>query len=168
MDFAARWSHALGDWDLGLSHFYGTSREPRLLPRSVPSGELTLIPRYDIIHQTGLDLQATKGDWLWKLEVIRRSGQADTFVAMTGGFEYTFIGIFDTLMDLGVLTEYLYDDRADRSTVPFQDDVLTGMRLSVNDEQSTTALFGVIIDRDDRAWSVNLGGQPAFRQPLDC
>ena len=162
VDFAARWSHALGDWDLGLSHFYGTSREPRLLPRSVPSGELTLIPRYDIIHQTGLDLQATKGDWLWKLEVIRRSGQADTFVAMTGGFEYTFIGIFDTLMDLGVLTEYLYDDRADRSTVPFQDDVLTGMRLSVNDEQSTTALFGVIIDRDDRAWSVNLEASRRF------
>ena len=162
VDFAVRWSHAIGDWDLGLSHFYGTSRAPRLLPHVVPTGELVLIPYYDIINQTGLDVQATKGDWLWKLEVIRRSGQADTFVAMTGGFEYTFIGIFDTLMDLGVLTEYLYDDRGERGAVPFQDDILTGMRLSVNDAQSTTALFGVMIDRDDRAWSMNLEASRRF------
>ena len=25
---AVRWSHALGDWDIGIAHFFGTSREP--------------------------------------------------------------------------------------------------------------------------------------------
>ena len=28
VDFAARYSHTVGDWDFGLAHFYGTSREP--------------------------------------------------------------------------------------------------------------------------------------------
>jgi len=156
IDFAVRWSHAVGDWDLGLSHFYGTSRDPRLLPHVLPTGEFVLVPRYDIIHQTGLDVQATKGDWLWKLEVIQRSGQDDSFVAVIGGFEYTHVGIFGTQMDLGYLVEYLFDDRKDRTRVAFQNDVLAGFRLSVNDEPSTAILMGVMVDRDDRSWAFNL------------
>ena len=34
-DFAARWSHSLGSIDLGVAGFYGTSREPYLLPADV-------------------------------------------------------------------------------------------------------------------------------------
>ncbi|MFQ5572080.1 MAG: hypothetical protein ACE5G0_20580, partial [Rhodothermales bacterium] len=41
-DLAARWSHVLGDWDIGLAHFWGTSREPGLLPDV--SGRPALIP----------------------------------------------------------------------------------------------------------------------------
>ena len=103
-----------------------------------------------------MDLQATKGDWLWKLEVIQRSGQEDSFVALTGGFEYTRVGIFDTQMDLGFLLEYLFDDRKDRTRIPFQNDVLGGFRLSLNDEQSTAILMGAMVDRDDQSWSFNL------------
>jgi len=29
VDWAVRWAHYFGDWDVGLSHFSGTSREPR-------------------------------------------------------------------------------------------------------------------------------------------
>ena len=28
IDWAVRWFHTIGDWDIGVSHFYGTSREP--------------------------------------------------------------------------------------------------------------------------------------------
>lgn len=32
VDFAMRWSHYLGAFDVGLSHFVGTDREPRFIP----------------------------------------------------------------------------------------------------------------------------------------
>ncbi|MGB5339328.1 MAG: hypothetical protein WBO06_09565, partial [Gammaproteobacteria bacterium] len=91
IDFAIRWSHYIGDWDFGLAHFSGTSREPRLLPGLTAGGEAVLIPLYETIDQTSLDLQATLGDWLWKLEWLTRSGQGDRYSAAVGGFEYTWV-----------------------------------------------------------------------------
>ena len=54
-DLALRWSHSLGDYDLGLAWFHGTSREPRLLPRLGPGGEASLIPLYEVIDHFSLD-----------------------------------------------------------------------------------------------------------------
>ena len=49
-------SYILGEWDIGLSHFYGTGREPTLIPKLNSSGQLRLIPYYQVIHQTGVDI----------------------------------------------------------------------------------------------------------------
>ena len=35
VDWAIRWSHTLGDFDIGAAHFYGTSREPGLVHRGI-------------------------------------------------------------------------------------------------------------------------------------
>jgi len=141
IDLALRWSQTFDDWDVGLSHFYGTSREPRL----IFNGQ-NFTPYYDLIHQTGLDVQATLDEWLWKLEVIHRSGQGETFNALTGGFEYTFVGVFESAADFGVIAEYLYDDRNDSAMVIFDNDLFIGGRLALNDAQSSELLFGVISD----------------------
>lgn len=151
LDWALRWSQHLGVWDIGLSHFYGTAREPRLVPGFSAAGQPVLIPHYDLIHQTGLDVQATVGSWLWKLEVIRRESDLDTFGAATVGLEYTFNGIFASAVDLGVVLEYLYDNRGARATSAFQDDVMFGLRFAWNDAQSTEALLATIVDRDSDA-----------------
>ena len=148
IDFAIRWTHTIGPWDIGLSHFYGTSRDPRLLPQVDASGRVELIPFYDIINQTGLDLQYTGEEWLWKLEAISRSGQGEHFVAATGGFEYTFVGVFESAADLGIIAEYAYDDRGDDAPTPFEDDLVVGTRLALNDVQSTELLAGVVFDLD--------------------
>ncbi len=55
-DVAVRWTHTLGVWDIGLAHFSGTSREPRLRPGRDDAGRAVLAPHYDVIHQTSLDL----------------------------------------------------------------------------------------------------------------
>ena len=149
IDYAARWTHALGDWDVGLSYFNGTSRDPLFIPGLDNQNQTVLIPVYTLIEQWGLDVQATLGEWLWKAEAIRRSGQGKTYTASTAGFEYTFVGIADSSMDLGVIAEVLYDDRGDDAFTNFADDLLFGARLTFNDEQSTDFLFGVIIDSDD-------------------
>jgi hypothetical protein len=72
----------------------------------------------------------------------------DYFTEWSGGFEYTFVGVFHTGADLGLLSEYLYDDRdVDVSTV-FEDDLFIATRLTFNDVQSTELLLGVIFDTD--------------------
>jgi hypothetical protein len=173
VDFAVRWSHTIGDWDIGLAHFTGTSREPRFvfLPKNI--NPVTLLPNatnqlYEQIHQTSIDLQATIGSWLWKLEAFTRSGQGDRFTAAAGGFEYTFVGVRDTVIDVGVISEYLYDgrdDEFDRSTVKlkepfsasiFDEDLVLGLRFTFNDVQSTELLASTIIDTQGDGVSYNI------------
>ena len=158
VDFAVRWSHAIGDWDIGASHFRGTGREPEFSESVGGDGESVWIPRYVLINQTGLDLQATKGAWLWKLEAISRGGQGDRFKALTGGFEYTFANMRTSGRDFGVLFEYLWDSRGASATTAFEDDLFLAARLSLNDVQSTEFLGGVVFDRESGASFVNVEG----------
>ncbi len=146
IDFAVRWSHVIGDWDIAVSHFSGMTREP-LLRAVVNAGEAVLAPRYDVIDQTGFELQSTRDAWLWKLEVISRSGQGERFTAAAGGFEYTFFTVFDSNTDIGVLAEYLYDDRNEGDTI-FENDLFVGMRVALNDVGSSELLGGFIQDLD--------------------
>lgn len=153
---AIRWTRSIGDWDLGLAHFHGTSRAPRFTVGLNGDGRLVLVPNYDIIDQTSLDVQATIEDWLWKLEAIYRSGQGKGYAAATGGFEYTYVGIADTDSDLGVLMELMYDDRDDGATSPFNHDVFVGLRWLANDAQSTELLSGVMVDWENGGRFFNL------------
>lgn len=165
VDLAVRWSHSLGDWDIGLSHFYGTNREPLLLLNSTASA---LVPFYETMHQTGLDAQYTSDAWLWKLETIRRETNSDTFSALTGGVEYTFYSVFDSDIDVGLLAEYLFDDRDNASVTAFEDDVLIGTRLTWNDEQSSELLFGLIQDlsSQDIGWNIEASRRVGNRWKL--
>ena len=73
LDLAARWSHYLGDVDVGLHLFHGTARAPIL----VPDGNFEkLRPFYYQSSQLGLDLQYTRDAWLWKFEGLVRPGLA--------------------------------------------------------------------------------------------
>ncbi len=170
VDWALRWSHTLGDWDIGLSWFDGTSREPRFIPTIKPDGESVLVPFYDQIQQAGLDIQATKEGWLWKLEAINRRGMGETYNALTGGFEYTVVGIASTQADLGLISEYLYDDRDEQALSLFQNDLMLGTRLTLNDEQSTEFLLGLITDLDDsseRSWFIEASRRLGDRWKLN-
>ncbi|MCE2510030.1 MAG: hypothetical protein J4G10_03495 [Alphaproteobacteria bacterium] len=153
VDVALRWSRTIGDWDIGLSHFHGTSREPRLIPTLRPTGEVVLVPHYDQIDQSGLDLQWTMEAWLWKLETMTRSGHGKRFVASVAGVEYTLYQLFETVYDLGLLAEYQYDgrDKANAPFTPADGDLFLGMRLALNDVQSTEALAGASFDRTSEA-----------------
>ncbi|MGX2041770.1 hypothetical protein ACWJKU_16810 [Methylocaldum sp. MU1018] len=159
-DFAVRWSHTLGEWDIGIAQFWGTGREPTFdLSLDDPYAP-RLIPRYDIINQTSVDLQFTHDAWLWKLEALTRGGQGRRFAAVTAGVEYTFSNAFDSGVDLGLLTEYSYDGRDRNPTVapptPFDNDVFFGLRLGFNDEQDTQLLAGSVQDLGTGAKFVNL------------
>ncbi|MBF0444588.1 MAG: hypothetical protein HQL68_03300 [Magnetococcales bacterium] len=164
IDWAVRWFKSLGDWDLGISHFSGTSRIPTFSIGTDSDGNSVLIPYYALMEQTGLDLQATKGAWLWKLEAITQRSQGDRHQALTGGFEYTFVGIMGSDADLGLISEYLYDDRGESAPTPMESDIMIGMRLALNDEASTDFLIGTSIDVNQQNFAVSLEGSRRVKE----
>ena len=153
VDWAARWSHYFGPLDIGVAHFQGTSREPRFFP-GLRGGTPVLIPHYDQIDQTSVDVQLTLGAWLWKLEALNRSGQDETFQAFVGGVEYTFFNVRSRGWDIGVLCEYHYDSRRENALTAFEDDLFIGGRFAANDTQDTQFVGGIVQDLNTRGNSL--------------
>ncbi len=151
-DFAIRYSQAAGPLDLGVAYFRGTGREPSFVPGVDDSGRAVLRPFYPQIDQASLDAQVTLGPWLLKMEAYYRWGQPDllgtveSYFASATGFEYTFFDVYESGIDIGVLAEYLFDDRGRRALTPFENDVFVGLRLAFNDVDDTTILAGLIQD----------------------
>ena len=161
-DAAARYSGSFGPLELGLTAFDGTSREP--YPRLAISddGVPILAPHYVQIRQFGLDAQLIAGSWLFKLESIHRRGalnilgRDEDFAAFVFGTEYSFYSVFGTAIDVGVLTEWNYDDRRNRSTNRFQNDLFFGTRIGFNDVQNAELIGGVLTDMDHSSHFVYL------------
>jgi hypothetical protein len=163
VDFALRWTRAVNSWDIGLSGFYGNGREPRLVPQLSAPGSLFLVQHYDVISQLGADIQYTQESWLWKLEMIGRTGQGDDFGAVVGGFEYTLYSVHDTGTDIGILAEYLYDARDDAAPpTTLDDDVFVGARFTLNNPDDTNILVGAYIDVNNREAITILEAQRRF------
>jgi hypothetical protein len=153
-DLALRYSHFVGNIDIGLSVFSGTSREPRLLVNADGSA---LLPFYDQIKQFGVDLQYTGDAWLWKLETIARETQNDSFTAAVGGFEYTYYQVADSSADVGLLLELQYDGRNHSEPLTLADnDVFAGIRLALNDTQNSALLAGVGYDLETSETYLNI------------
>lgn len=152
-DFALRYSHNFGPFDIGISVFDGTSREPAFIPRLEPDG-LILVPHYEKIRQFGLDAQITLDTWIFKLEAIRRSGaknlslKEDDYAAFVVGTEYTFYSIFDSPADFSLVGEWNYDERGEDATTIFDDDLFFAIRYALNDIQDTTFFLSLMQDRE--------------------
>ena len=137
IDFAIRWNHYYDDLELAISHFSGNTREPLLIPAQ-DGNSIKLLPKYDLIDQTGLEALYIIEGWALKLETITRSGQGDRFTALTTGFEYTQTGVFETVLDLGWIIELNHDDREEHSPHAI------GTRFSFNDIDDSQLLLGVL------------------------
>lgn len=138
IDFAMRWANYFDNLEIAVSHFSGTSREPRFLPS--PKKLNQIAPHYEVIDQSGIEMQYFLGSLALKGEIISRSGQGDRFSAATYGFEYTQVGIMDSRLDLGWVVEANHDDRLKSSPA------VLGTRLTMNDISDTQILSGFIYD----------------------
>lgn len=150
-DFALRYTNRFGDIDFGLHGFYGTSRTPRL---DFAPGSGHLIPFYPGLTQAGLDVQWTRGSWLLKAELVAGEILDETFSSLVAGFEHTVFDVSGSGIDIGLIGEYLYDDR-NLARLPgtiFGNDVFAGTRIALNDIQDTEFLVGAIVD--DRTGAV--------------
>ncbi|MCD8520852.1 MAG: hypothetical protein LRY66_04930 [Saccharospirillaceae bacterium] len=173
IDWALRWSRSFdvaeAALDLSVAWFQGTARDPFLTPEITLTGGgpqvSGLAPYYPLQRQLGITAQTTVDAWLWKLEVLRRdydehvadnlqaqgvAGIQD-YSAAVGGFEYTLVGPFaerwDSALDIGLLLEYQYDQRADLAPMA-QNDLFAATRLAFNDADSSEILAGITQDLD--------------------
>ncbi len=155
LDAAIRYSHTINNLDAGLHLFRGTGREPLLLLESNNSNEPVLIPYYEQIYQAGLDLQWVSGAWLFNGEMLYRTGGDNKgFLATVGGFEYTIGRLAGTEIDLSILGMLAYDSRGHDATSVYENDIIIGVRLGLNDVASSELLAGLIqsIDSSARAF----------------
>lgn len=166
VDWAVRWSHSVGAFDLGVSHFSGTSREPAFVedPASTdPTSTDRFLPFYGQMDQTGLDVQATLGSWLLKLEAIHRTFDGGDVQAAVAGFEYTLFDLARTGLDLGLLLEYYGGEvggpAPEGTSQVFEvDNIFVGTRLALNDPQGTELLIGTGIETRDGSTFLNIEG----------
>ncbi|MFL0801684.1 MAG: hypothetical protein K6L80_14625 [Agarilytica sp.] len=157
IDFALRYSHYIDVWDFGFSHFSGTGRDPVFQLSGVEDGVPVLNAVYRQIDQTGVDVQATMDEWLFKLEAIsiyEKSRGRNT--ALAGGFEYTFFTLGGTNADIGVVMEYQFDDRLGARQSVAQNDLVLGIRWAFNDLDASEvlALVSQDLDKNNRFLSV--------------
>ena len=162
VDVAARYTTSLGALDIGLSAFNGTSREPVLQPWPLgpPEDWEALEPHYERITQFGLDTQFTSGSWLFKLEAIRRTGAKnrllaeEDYSAFVIGAEHTIYSILDSNADLTLFAEWAHDDRGQRATNAFENDVFLAARVGLNDEYDTEFVASIVksLDTDSRVF----------------
>ena len=167
VDLAARYSNSIGPLDFGVSVFTGTNREPFFVldpSAGLPPGEDTpLIPYYEEIRHIGLDAQFTTGDWIYKLEAIRRSGARnlvgleEDYRAFILGLERNFYGIFGSSADMIVLAEWHDDSRGLRATNAWANDIFVGASVTLNDVQGTELIAGILGDVSRNYRALNLG-----------
>ena len=147
-DWAIRFFKNFGSIDLGLSHFSGTNREPRLLPYLDNEGKIKLMTYYETVRRSSIDTQATYHDILFKFEALYLSGGNQDYRASTGGIEYSLTGIIDD-NDLSFLCEYFYDSRRKEATTQYDNDLFVGLRLTFNDGNGSDFLAGMVKDLDN-------------------
>lgn len=153
IDVALRYSTYIEEWDIGLSYFNGTKRDPSFVFNNETQ---SLQPFYAQMSQIGIDVQATLESWLLKSELIHQSGDNfEDHMETVIGFEYSFYGVADSDLDIGVVAEHLWDER-DEAPQPLQNDLLLGLRFALNDEDSSEALLGIISDLDGGGQTLSL------------
>ena len=155
---ALRWSGYINEYDYGLSFYEGNTKDPALV---LNSGKF--IPKYSEITQLGLDLQATKGDTLYKSEVVYRENQYDyngnieDYTNLILGIEHNNYGIIEKSWDLANIIEYSYDTRSTKSHHGYQNDLFLGARLVLNDIEDTQYFVSIQndLDKNTRALTFN-------------
>lgn len=146
VDYAFRLFNLFGDTEIGLSYFKGTNREPEFIT-GFRDGNVVLIPQYNQISQTGLDILHQSNRWSFKFEGFHRKGQGDKpFHAITSGIEYAHTWSWLNGSDISWLLEYMYDSRKSNATTPFEHDIFAGLRIALNDVDGTEIRMNGIFD----------------------
>ena len=87
---------------------------------------------------------------------------------MDAGFEFTFSNVNNNGLDIGVLGEYLYDERGDWALSGLQNDIFYGSRIAFNDTQDTAILGGGIYDLDTQTHLFTVEASRRLSNGLVC
>jgi hypothetical protein len=146
IDYAFRWESSFEYMDVGLSYFNGTSRLPNLNIVLDINNEFNLISLYNQLSQFSIDSLIVLGSTSLKIEAIYGEILDENFYAYVAGFEHTFFDIFNSGYNLGLLSEYQFDERVNNPLIIGQDDLMIGSRLEINDFSGTEFIFAYVKD----------------------
>jgi len=162
LDLASRYSNNINDFDIGLTWFEGTSREPTFTLGIDSLGSPVLIPNYHQIRQLGLDAQLVTGAWLLKTEAYWREGELNSvsleedYFATVSGIEYILFNFSDTSVDVVLMLEGLFDSRGKKANVATEKDLFSAFQINFNDEQDTNILMGIFQDLNNSTRNIVL------------
>ncbi len=91
------------------------------------------------------------GDTIYKVEATyadSKSRQIDNYAQLGVGVEHTLYG-FSNQRDMGLLVEYYRHESDQKSQSFFTNDLVLGLRVSMNDAASSSILAGLNIDLDN-------------------
>ncbi len=176
LDVLLRYSHSFGPVDLGAYGFYGTSRTPDLELSSQGGSALGsalpfFLQSYPTVTQFGLDLQASVGGFLQKIEATFRVWDDKEQVNLGVGAEYSFSSIFGSSMDLGLFSEFYYSNLENKQSgsragvtvfAPLQRDIYGGVRLSYVGQTTLSLVLAVSRDLQHQTDSLALKGEYKF------
>jgi len=156
---AVRVSQMLASLEFAVSYYKGHARSPYFTPNLEEVGVITLQPNYARIEQAGFELLWIKGQLLAKLESVYRSTDDENFTGLGIGLEREFPRIGSSKNALTLYGEYYYDGRKSGSSspiTPFQNDIFLGLRLAVNDLNSTEYELRLTrdLDYDSTFWDL--------------
>lgn len=73
-----------------------------------------------------------------------------------------FTGVAGTYADLGVILEFAWDERGKDVPTSFEDDLMFGLRLALNDMESSELLIGMSRDFSEKSRMVSLEASRRF------
>lgn len=165
VDFAVRWQQSIGDLEIGIAYFDGTSRLPQIQVSIDEVGVPSLLPQYNQLQQTSFDALYVYGSLLLKLEAISGKMLDEDFSAYVAGLEYTLVNFYETGFDLGWLLEHQYDEREGQAFIWGQNDLMVGARLQLNDFAGSELLLGFVRDLDHSStYSATIEGSTRLNQ----
>lgn len=127
--------------------------------------DLVLAPRYDRLRQLSVDALQVIGPWALKLEALARERSGQRTYASVAGVEYTIGNVLGSGAALGLVAEWLDDERSDVLSARFDHEWFGGLRLALLDRRNTQALLGLLGDRrgGDRLLQLEFSFKPAKR-----
>lgn len=165
IDYAVRWQQSMGDLELGVAYFDGTSRMPTIEMLSDEFGNIDLVPKYNLLQQFSVDALYVYESLLLKLEAIHGKSLGEDFNAYVAGFEYTAVNFYESGYDVGFLAEHQYDEREDQAMITGQNDLMLGARLQLNDFSGSELLVGYVQDLDNSdSYSAYVEGSTRMNQ----
>ncbi len=193
VDFAARWAQSFDDLDVAVSAFNGTDREgipvvSQLIPVPNPQDPIGSVEKltlyYQQLTQIGLELQYLYDDLALKFEGVSKYQNTGNYLSYVAGLEYTFSDAAPFGQDVGILLEYLWNNRKNVNIAsmshdalnlpqgtlgsnlplpgnylsPFENDIFLGARFNLNNIDSTQFIAGIIYDLETQTHMTTFEG----------
>ncbi len=169
VDFAIRWQFSFWETDISVAHFYGVSREPYFV-FNFDFDRPRLIPVYQKINQTSIELTKSFNELLTKLEAQYQVGGLQHFYSVAGGIEYPMGDVLPNGIDLTLYVEAIYDSRDEANNNVLNRDVAFAFRMAFNDSLDSSMLFAFVADYEyqEQLLLLNLTTRPAENWQIDA